>query len=298
MISTVIGVVTLVYLFAGLLFVGAALWQQERLNRAACFLLFCGLAAHLGAFAGRWVQSYQLASRHAPPEAFTATLRLVVLQVPLSNFFESLVFFSLALPSLGLLSFRRHLRDFLGAMVALLACLILAYASLGADASIKPLMPALKSNWLLIHVLTAFLGYAAFGLAFGAALLYLWQARPTPVASRRAASAVLHDLDRLIYQAVAIGFIFLTLGILTGAVWADQAWGRYWSWDPKETWSLITWFIYAGLLHARLVKGWAGLVKGWAGKRIAWLAVLGFLAVLFTYFGVSFLLSGLHSYLT
>jgi ABC-type uncharacterized transport system permease subunit len=77
----------------------------------------------------------------------------------------------------------------------------------------------------------------------------------------------------------------------TGAVWAETAWGRYWSWDPKETWSLITWFIYAALLHARLVKGWHG-------RRIAWLAVLGFMAVLFTYFGVSFLLNGLHSYLT
>ncbi len=291
MISTIIGAVTLAYLFAGLLFLGAALWQSPRLDRAGRFLLFCGLAAHLGAFFGRWVESYSLASQHSSPQAFSGMLRLVVLQVPMSNFFESLVFFALALPALGLLSFRRHLRGFLGALVALFASLVLAYASLGVDASIKPLMPALQSNWLLIHVLTAFLGYAAFALAFGAALIYLWQARSTPVASKTAAAAVTQEMDRLIYQAVVIGFIFLTLGILTGAVWADQAWGRYWSWDPKETWSLITWFIYVGLLHARLVKGWAG-------KRIAWLAVLGFLAVLFTYFGVSFLLPGLHSYLT
>jgi cytochrome c-type biogenesis protein CcsB len=291
MISSVIGAVTLAYLIAGLAFVGAALWNSSRLNVWGRYLLLGGLAAHTGAFLGRWAGSYSLAGRHAAPQGFLESLRLVILQVPMSNFYESLVFFALCLPVLGLLSFRRHVQGFLGAMVALLACLLLAYASLGVDSDIRPLMPALKSNWLLIHVLTAFLGYAAFALAFGAALVYLWQARPAPVASQAAAAAVSAEMDRLIYQAVVTGFIFLTLGILTGAVWADQAWGRYWSWDPKETWSLITWFVYAGLLHARLVKGWGG-------RRIAWLAVLGFMAVLFTYFGVSFLLPGLHSYLT
>ncbi len=291
MISSVLGLVTLAYLFAGILFVVAALWTSARLRSWARLLLFGGLAAHLGAFLARWVESYGMATQHASPQTFGGALRLAVLQVPMSNFFESLVFFSLCLPLLGLLTFRRHLHGLLGALVALFAALLLGYASLGVDSSIKPLMPALKSNWLLIHVLTAFLGYAAFALAFGAALIYLWQSRPAPMASKSAVAAVFREMDRLIYQAVVLGFIFLTLGILTGAVWADQAWGRYWSWDPKETWSLITWFIYAGLLHARLVKGWAG-------RRIAWIAVLGFMAVLFTYFGVSFLLSGLHSYLT
>jgi cytochrome c-type biogenesis protein CcsB len=147
-------------------------------------------------------------------------------------------------------------------------------------------MPALKSNWLLIHVVTAFLGYAAFALAFGTAILYLLQERRP-----RASLPPLPLLDSLIYRTTVLGFLLLTLGIATGAVWAETAWGRYWSWDPKETWSLITWFIYAALLHARQLKGWHG-------HRIAWLAVLGFMAVLFTYFGVSFLLTGLHSYLT
>jgi len=110
----------------------------------------------------------------------------------------------------------------------------------GVDSRINPLMPALKSNWLLIHVVTAFLGYAAFALAFGTALLYLIQERqprpslpPCPL------------LDSLIYRTTVLGFLLLTVGIATGAVWAETAWGRYWSWDPKETWSLITWFIYA-----------------------------------------------------
>jgi len=87
---------------------------------------------------------------------------------------------------------------------------------------------------------------------------------------------------------VTFGFLFLSIGIITGAVWANSAWGSYWSWDPKETWSLITWFIYATLLHARMMRGWHG-------RRIAYLSIIGFMAVLFTYFGVN-LLPGLHSY--
>jgi len=233
------------------------------------------------------VQSYRLALAHFPPGGFFEKLRPVITPVPRSNFYESLVFFSWCLPALGLLAFRRHLKGYLGALIAVLAALLLAYASLGGvDSRIKPLMPALKSNWLLIHVVTAFLGYAAFALAFGSALLFLFQERrPRP------SLPPLPALDRLIYRTTILGFLLLTLGIVTGAVWAETAWGRYWSWDPKETWSLITWFIYAALLHARLLKGWHG-------RRIAWLAVLGFIAVLFTYLGVSFLLTGLHSYLT
>ena len=96
-------------------------------------------------------------------------------------------------------------------------------------------------------------------------------------------------LDELIYKPITIGFPFLTIGIIAGAVWANEAWGTYWSWDPKETWSLITWFVYAVFLHARITKGWHG-------KRTAWLSIIGFVATIFTYFGVNFLLSGLHSY--
>ena len=96
-------------------------------------------------------------------------------------------------------------------------------------------------------------------------------------------------LDELMHQTIIFGFLWLTLGIITGAVWANDAWGTYWSWDPKETWSLITWFVYATALHARFVRGWAG-------RRIAYISIIGFVSVMFTYFGVNFLLSGLHSY--
>ena len=96
-------------------------------------------------------------------------------------------------------------------------------------------------------------------------------------------------LDELIYQTVVVGFILLTAGIVTGAIWANSAWGTYWSWDPKETWSLITWLVYAALLHSRFMRGWRG-------RRVATFSLIGFACVLFTYFGVNLLLAGLHSY--
>ena len=286
MISQILGGVMLAYMAAGFLFLAATLWSSPRLKSLALGLLGGALAAHTLAFFGRWGASYLQAAAVTPPADFGAKLQLILYQAPLSNFYESLVFFSWCVACLALLFLRRYAEGFLGVVGGLLASLVLAYASLGVDSSIKPLMPALKSNWLLIHVITCFFGYAAFGLAFGAAILYLVQGITK---SSQAPSPPL--LDRLIYRAAVIGFIFLTLGILTGAVWAETAWGRYWSWDPKETASLITWFIYAALLHARLVQGWQG-------RPIAWLAVAGFGAVLFTYLGVSFLLPGLHSYLS
>ncbi len=286
MISQILGIVMLVYLLVAVLFLMAELWSSEKLQNGGRVILWLGLGVHTGALLGRWWESYRLALGHSPTATLGGKLQLLIIQAPLSNFYESLIFFSWCLPALGLLAFRRYLKGYLGAVAGLLAALLLAYASFGVDSSIKPLMPALKSNWLLIHVVTAFLGYAAFALAFGTAILYLFQERRS-----RASLPPLPLLDGLIYRTTVLGFLLLTVGIATGAVWAETAWGRYWSWDPKETWSLITWFIYAALLHARLLKGWQG-------RRIAWLAVLGFMAVLFTYFGVSFLLSGLHSYLT
>ncbi len=283
--SQILGVVMLLYLAVAIGFVMAELWSSLRLQQGGRALLWAGLVLQTGALIGRWIFSYQLAVGQTPPAAFLDWLSLIIIQAPLSNRYESLVFFSWSLPAVGLIAFRRNLQGWLGAVVAMLACLLLAYASFGADADIRPLMPALKSNWLLIHVMTAFLGYASFAVAFGAAILYL-----VKDSHSQAKLPTLPLLDRLMYRATMLGFLLLTFGILTGAVWAETAWGKYWSWDPKETWSLITWLIYASMLHARLLKGWQG-------RRIAWLAILGFLAVIFTYLGVNYLPS-LHSYQT
>jgi cytochrome c-type biogenesis protein CcsB len=138
----------------------------------------------------------------------------------------------------------------------------------------------------------AFLGYAAFAVAFGAAIMYLIQEH---FLKRKKLGAMyqklpsLDKLDDINYRCLTFGFPLLTLAIISGAIWAETAWGTYWSWDPKETWSLITWFVYAALLHGRLTTGWRG-------KKAAILAIVGFFVLLFTFIGVNLLLPGLHSY--
>jgi cytochrome c-type biogenesis protein CcsB len=171
--------------------------------------------------------------------------------------------------------------------------IIMAYASLNSS-EIQPLVPALQSNWLISHVVTCFVGYAAFAVSFGVSFLYLFKVNAENRASKKGHSFMdflpsSDLLDEVGYKTIAIGFPLLTIGIITGAFWANVAWGTYWSWDPKETWSLIVWLIYAAYLHARITKGWRG-------KKAALLSIVGFSATLFCYLGVNLILSGLHSY--
>lgn len=160
---------------------------------------------------------------------------------------------------------------------------LLMYAQ-AIDSDAQPLVPALQNRLLLtIHVATAVLSYGAAGVAFGAAVLYLLSPKLN-IASLPKRPV----LDELGYRAAVISYPLMTIMIILGAVWAEIAWGRYWSWDPKETASLVTWLIYGAYLHARVVRDWRG-------TRAAWLLILGFMAVLFTYFGNLFF-GGLHSY--
>ncbi len=208
----------------------------------------------------------------------------IAMRPPFSNMFESLVLFAWAIAVVYLVVRMRIRIPVLGAATALGVVLTLAYAS-GEESEIRPLIPALQSNWLSVHVFTCFLGYAGFAVSFLAAASFLVTASKgiTLEADTRDA------LEAIEGKTVAFGFLFLSVGIITGSVWANSAWGTYWSWDPKETWSLITWFVYAVYLHLRFMRGWSG-------KRAAWVSILGFAAVLFTYFGVNFWLKGLHSY--
>ena len=153
------------------------------------------------------------------------------------------------------------------------------------DTAVRPLIPALQNNFLLtVHVATAVVAYGAAAVASGAGVLYLLH----PHLSRRLRLPSRDILDEIGYRATVFLFPFLTIMIVLGAIWADIAWGRYWSWDPKETAALVTWLIYGGYLHARVARDWRG-------ERAAWLLVLGFVAVLFTFFGNHFF-GGLHSY--
>lgn len=216
---------------------------------------------------------------------------------PFSNLYESMSFFVWVMSVAYLIMEFKYKIKVAGAFVmgiafiAMLATSMLPYRF----QDIEPLNPALQSIWFELHVFSAFIGYAGFGLAFGLALMYLIKAR----FEDRKASNFLIDrfpssvfLDELSYKSVAWGFIFFTMGaLILGAVWANKAWGTYWSWDPKETWSLITWFIYAAYLHARVTRGWRG-------KKAAYVAIFGFLSTVFLYWGVSFVLPGLHAYAT
>ncbi len=202
---------------------------------------------------------------------------------PFANHYEFAVSFSWGM-ILALVYFEHRYRVRTLAVVVLPVILaMLLYASTLSYAA-SPLMPALQNSPLLtLHVFTAALAYGAAVIAFGAAVMYLlgphikWSGWPK-----------LDTLDDLGYKAVIITFPMLTIMIILGSVWANVAWGRYWSWDPKETAALVTWLIYGAYLHARVVGGWRG-------KRAAWLLVLGFAAIIFTYFGNLFF-GGMHSY--
>ncbi len=270
-----LSIVTFVYGLAAVLYVVAWVFKKPLPGKLASWTTLAALAGNTAGIIMRWVESYKLGIGHAP----------------LSNLYESLIFFALTIAVIHLWVERKYRNLIFGAFTTPLAFLAIAYASLSPNIGdrIQPLVPALKSNWLIAHVIACFIGYGAFAVAFGISIMYLLKLRESAnqgsLVGRFPAANV---LDELAHQMVMFGFLFLSVGIITGAVWANSAWGRYWGWDPKETWSLITWLIYATLLHARMVRGWRG-------KRIAYLSVIGFISVLFTYFGVN-LLPGLHSY--
>ena len=274
--DTILNYMTFVYFGAFMLYLLMMVMGREIFGRLGTLFTSLGLLGHTIAIILRWTESYRLGIGHAP----------------LSNLYESLIFFAWALILLYLLIEWRTKSRSIGAFATPLAFLIMAYASFtNVSSQIQPLVPALKSNWLLAHVITCFVGYAAFGIAFGMSIMYLLK-RVRRSRDESAFQSLLPDatiLDELSYQLIVIGFILLTLGIITGAVWAHSAWGRYWGWDPKETWSLITWLVYAALLHSRMIRGWRG-------KRLAIFSIVGFCSVIFTYLGVNLILSGLHSY--
>jgi len=217
-------------------------------------------------------------------------------RLPLVNGYEFLIAFVWAIVLFYLWFEYRYKIQTVGLFIMPIVWLLMAYVAVAmpdSQKAIAPLMPALKSNWLSVHVATAILAYGAFAISFGLALMYLlkesWADKNIKVDSLLYHLPPLEVLDEISYQFITLGFFLLSIVIVSGAIWAEQAWGSYWSWDPKETWSLITWMIYGACLHARQTYEWRG-------HRAILLAVIGFAAVLFTFFGVNYLLSGLHSY--
>ena len=252
------------YLLALLAGVMSLFWKRWRLDLVTVVFIGGGAAAQTIYMAMRWVAAGR---------------------APFSNMFESLVLFSWSVAVIHLFLQKRMKLAAMGTFTAVLTVVTTACASAFFNSSIEPLVPALRSNWLTVHVFTCFMGYGGFALSALAAGIYLFRPRSNDEIYMESQET----LERLIAKTISFGFLFLTMGIITGSVWANSAWGTYWSWDPKETWSLITWLIYAGYLHCRYMRGWRGRVT-------AWISLFGFASVLFTYIGVNYLLKGLHSY--
>ncbi len=244
---------------------------QQALGRTARWVMTCGFLLH---------------------GVFTVVRYFEAGHTPITNLHESLSFFSLTIVGVFITFERKYKVSILGSFVTPLA-LLLMIASSTHPSAIPQLPPALKSNWLLVHSSLAFISYATFTVAFGAAIMYLIQEhflkkrRLGPLYQKLPSLDVLDEIN---YRCLTFGFPLLTVAIITGAIWAETAWGTYWSWDPKETWSLITWFIYAALLHGRLTTGWRG-------RRAAVLSIIGFFVLIFTFLGVN-LLPGdsMHTY--
>ena len=243
---------------------------------------------------------------------------------PLSNLYESLMFFIWGITAITIVIEKSVAISLIGAVTSPLSLFVVAFATLSLPEGMQkaaPLVPALKSNWLMMHVSIMMLSYSTLITGSLLSILFLVLTLGKNVSlqgnsigftqsqesnTRNMSMAVLQaslptknnnsktltlleTLDNLSYRIIGLGFPLLTTGIVAGAVWANEAWGAYWSWDPKETWALITWFVFAAYLHARITKSWQG-------KRPAILASIGFIVVWICYLGVNFLGKGLHSY--
>jgi cytochrome c-type biogenesis protein CcsB len=241
---------------------------------------------------------------------------------PLSNLYESLLFLTWLLLTIYLYIETKTKSKLIGSVLIPVALLISGFANLTLSPEMQkasPLVPALQSNWLMMHVSMMLLSYGTLIIGSLLCILFLVISRykdvdlkiiddsslplynimldyyeaklltPSNEISELGKLKLLQSLDNWSYRIIGLGFPFLTIGIISGGVWANEAWGSYWSWDPKETWALITWLVFATYLHARITKGWGG-------KKTAILGGLGFFVIWICYLGVNFLGKGLHSY--
>jgi|TARA_B100000989_G_C19468922_1_gene439732 cytochrome c-type biogenesis protein CcsB len=215
---------------------------------------------------------------------------------PLSNLYESLLFLDWCLLFILLVIESQTRTKLIGAIILPITLLVISFASLILPTPMQtaaPLVPALQSNWLMMHVSMMMLSYATLILGSLLSILFLVISNTKKfnvnASEKSNQNQLLENIDNWSYRTIGLGFPFLTIGIIAGAVWANEAWGSYWSWDPKETWALITWLVFAAYIHARLTQGWIG-------KKAAILGSVGFFVVWICYLGVNFLGQGLHSY--
>lgn len=212
--------------------------------------------------------------------------------VPWANMFEFSLTSSAIVVGVFIVIQRWQNLRFLGVYITGFALITLGVGTVNFYVPVKPLPPALDSYWLVIHVFVASLGTAFFAIGAGLSIAQLLQARREAGKKSLAMLRTLPDavrLENLAYLVTVVGFVFWTFTLIAGSIWAERAWGRYWGWDTKEVWTFIIWVIYAGYIHARATRGWRG-------ARSAWLAIIGFSAVMFNYTVVNLFFKGLHSY--
>jgi cytochrome c-type biogenesis protein CcsB len=236
---------------------------------ASLWVTVLGFLLHIAYFLLRWTESGR---------------------IPITSFFEAANFLGMGIVLVFLIMEFRFKIATLGSFMLPLVIVLMAPALI-LSGDIKEINPVLKSGWLGVHTSLAVLGDAAFAFAFIVSIMYLIQERQL---KSKHLGAIFHRLpsldimDTLGYKALTFGWPLYTLGMLTGSIWANSAWGTYWSWDPKETWSLITWVIYLALLHLRTI--------GWRGRKMAFLSIIGFVFVLLSFFVVSRIEMGKHSF--
>ncbi len=245
---------------------------RREVEKIATCILAGGLCLHTISIILRWTYG-----RHAP----------------LVSFYDVFSFLAWSLCAAFLLFQAGHKLKALGAFVSPVITLFMILSLMHPN-RILPLPPALQSFWLPVHASISIIAYALLTLSFCISIMYLIQEhhiKKKQLGGLFKRLPSLQVLDTMAEKCLKIGFPLLTLGIITGSIWAEQAWGAYWSWDPKETWSLITWLLYAALLHQRLTVGWRG-------RKSAYMTIIGYLTLLFTFIGVTYLLPGAHSYAT
>jgi cytochrome c-type biogenesis protein CcsB len=270
------------YVLATVIYFIALFSRSEFLGKTATALTWSATVLGMTGLLARWRESYLLGAD--------------IGHIPASNLYEVFILFALITALLYLFYEDRHRTRAMGGF-ALLAisgavAFLLWYAFEREAHHIQPLIPALQSYWMKIHVPANFIGYGAFALAAMLGVGYLLRQRAETRRPDGVLAAVLPPLellDDVMYKAIALGFAAFTIATILGALWAAEAWGGYWSWDPKETWALIVWLNYAAWLHLRLTKGWRG-------APMAWWAIIGLFVTLFAFLGVNMFLSGLHSY--
>jgi cytochrome c-type biogenesis protein CcsB len=266
------------YVMATLAYWFALAIGSEFSGRVGTALTWSGTTMGLVGLMVRWRESYLISHD--------------VGHIPVSNLYEVFILFAIITSLLYLFYERRYNNRAMGAFALTVISgavgFLLWYTFDRGANEIQPLVPALQSYWMKIHVPANFVGYGAFALASMLGIAYLLREK-YPDGRLAARLPSLEQLDDIMYKAIALGFAFFTVATVLGAMWAAEAWGGYWSWDPKETWALIVWLNYAAWLHLRLTKGWRG-------KPLAWWAIVGLFVTLFAFLGVNMFLSGLHSY--